>query len=84
MKDEVKDMIEYKLNKIKYMVRIQSHFRKYRIYKVIQKVVKARKRAAILIQSAYRGCVTRMFVQQLKLCVKIQRFFRKKKNESQN
>lgn len=56
MKEEVKDMLEYKLNRIKYIFRIQTHFRRWKVYKHVRII----KRAIRLIQAHYRGYVARL------------------------
>jgi len=51
MKEEVKDILEYKLNKIKFIQRIQNNFRRWRIQRKIMKILKAIRK----IQAVYKG-----------------------------
>ncbi len=41
MKEEVKDILEYKLNRIKFIQRIQNNFRRWKVQKRIMKIIKA-------------------------------------------
>ena len=72
MKEEVKNILESKLNRIKYIYRIQSKFRAWKVYKKIRKYLYSIKK----IQSRWRGMETRIFVSMLRLTIKIQKFVR--------
>lgn len=41
MREEVKDVLEYKLNRIKFIQRIQNNFRRWKVQKKIMKIIKA-------------------------------------------
>lgn len=56
MKEDVKDILEFKLNKIKYIQILQNNFRRY----LIQKFVKKKFRAIKKIQALHRGFITRI------------------------
>jgi myosin heavy subunit len=51
MKEEVKDVLEYKLNRIRFIQKIQNNFRRWRVQKKVLKMLKAIKK----IQSHYKG-----------------------------
>jgi myosin heavy subunit len=71
MKEEAKNALEYKLNRIKYIVRIQSHFRKFLVIKNLRKI----KKSQILISKVYRGRVFRKVFKRQKAICKIQKSF---------
>lgn len=55
MKEEIKDILESKLNNIKYINRIQNNFRRWRIEKKVMKIIKAiRKIQAVYIGKLFR------------------------------
>lgn len=72
MKEEAKSALEYKLNRIKYIIRNQSHFRKYLVLKKFIKL----KNSQILFSKIYRGHVLRKNFRREKGVYKIQRSFR--------
>lgn len=72
MKEEVKNILESKLNRIKYVYKIQAQFRAWKVYRKIRRYLKSIKK----IQARWRGIETRIFVAMLKLTIKIQRFIR--------
>jgi myosin-5 len=51
MKEEVKDVLEYKLNRIKFIQRIQNNFRRWKVQRKVLKMLKSIKK----IQSHYKG-----------------------------
>ena len=56
MKEEVKNILEYKLNKIKYIQIIQNNYRRFLIQKIVKKKLKSIKK----IQALYRGYLSRI------------------------
>lgn len=78
MKEEVKNILESKLSRIKYVVLIQSVFRGLKIKRQVRKYLKLVR----TIQAHWRGHEMRVFLVMLKQTVKLQRairFFLKKK-----
>jgi myosin heavy subunit len=78
MKEEVKNILESKLSRIKYVVLIQSVFRGLKIKREVRKYLRSVKK----IQALWRGNEMRVFLIMLKQTVKLQkaiRFFFKKK-----
>ncbi len=72
MKEEVKHILESKLSRIRYVVRIQSTFRGLKIKRSVRKYLKSVKK----IQALWRGIETRLFVIMLRQTVKLQKFIR--------
>ncbi len=72
MKDEVKNMLESKLGRIKYVVKLQSTFRGMKIRKRVWKYLRAVKK----VQAVWRGCNVRIFVVVLRTAVKLQKAIR--------
>lgn len=72
MKEEVKNILESKLSRIKYIVRIQLKFLGWRVYKKVWKYLNSVKK----IQARFRGNEVRIFVTMVKLTVKIQKYMR--------
>lgn len=56
MKEEVKNILEFKLNKIKYIQIMQNNIRRFLIQKVVRKKLKAVRK----IQALYRGFIARI------------------------
>jgi myosin heavy subunit len=56
MKEDVKNILEFKLNKIKYIQIVQNNFRRYKVQKFVKKKLKAIKK----IQALYRGFIARI------------------------
>ncbi len=55
MKEEVKDVLEYKLNRIKFIQRIQNNFRRWKVQKRIMRIIKSiRKIQAVCKGMKYR------------------------------
>jgi len=41
MKEEVKDILEFKLNRVKFIQRIQNNFRRWKVQRRIMKIIKS-------------------------------------------
>ena len=73
MKEEIKTILDYKLNKIKYIYFIQSVFRAMKVRKKVKKIINA----ITKIQNTFRGKLLREFYFVLKKqTIKIQKNFR--------
>lgn len=56
MKEDVKNILEFKLNKIKYIQILQNNIRRYNVQKVVKRKLKAIRK----IQALYRGFIARI------------------------
>jgi len=56
MKEDVKNILEFKLNKIKYIQILQNNFRSYQVRKFVKRKIKAIRK----MQALYRGFIARI------------------------
>ncbi len=55
MKEEVKNVLEFKLNKMRFIQMIQNNVRRYLVYKDIKEILQKRLRSRIQISKMFRG-----------------------------